>query len=192
MNTLMENLHTGAILDMTGRAWDDLRAGIIRTPLEPRITFFDDPLRMLRAVRFAARFGFEIEAQTWEAICAEAERLSPPAIAHERIREEFVKIVRLPGPKLRRGLELLLELRLLAQFLPEMLPMVGCTQGNWHLYDVWTHTLVAMEHLPDTARLELRLARSGTMWRNRRPARKTRAASTSMGISTSAQRRHGQ
>lgn len=171
LNTLLENLHTGEILDLTGQAWEDLRAGILRTPLEPRVTFFDDPLRMLRAVRFAARFGFAIEESAWEAIRAEAERLRPPAIAHERIREEFVKIIKLPGPKVRQGMELLLESNLLAQFLPDMLPMVGCTQNTWHLYDVWTHTLVAMEHLPDEARQELRL---GLLWHDvAKPATRT-------------------
>jgi poly(A) polymerase len=158
INTLLENLHTGELLDLTGRAFADLRAGILRTPLAPRLTFFDDPLRMLRAVRFAARFGFTIEADTWEAICAEATRLSPPTIAFERIREEFVKIAKLPGAKFRRGMELLLESNLLAQFLPEMQPMIGCTQGDWHRYDVWTHTLTALESLPDTAPIEVRLA----------------------------------
>jgi poly(A) polymerase len=158
INTLLENLHTGELLDLTGHAFPDLRAGILRTPLAPRITFFDDPLRMLRAVRFAARFGFTIEADTWEAICTESARLRPPTIAYERIREEFVKIAKLPGAKFRRGMELLLESNLLAEFLPEMLPMIGCTQGDWHPYDVWTHTLTALESLPDDARLEIRLA----------------------------------
>lgn len=158
LNTLLENLHTGEVLDLTGRAFDDLRDGILRTPLAPRITFFDDPLRMLRAVRFAARFGFTIEEETWVAICAEAARLAPPTIAFERIREEFVKIAKLPGAKFRRGMELLRESNLLGQFLPEMLPMIGCTQGDWHRHDVWTHTLTALEALPDTARLEIRLA----------------------------------
>jgi poly(A) polymerase len=171
INTLLENLHTGELLDLTGRALADLHTGIIRTPLEPRVTFFDDPLRMLRAVRFAARFGFAIEETAWEAICGEAERLRPPAIAHERIREEFFKIVKLPGAKLRRGMEMLLESNLMAQFLPEMLPMVGCGQGAWHLHDVWTHTLVALEHLPATARMELRL---GLLWHDvGKPATRT-------------------
>lgn len=161
INTLLENLHTGEILDLTGRAYADLNAKILRTPLEPRITFFDDPLRMLRAVRFAARFEFEIEETTWQAICEEAERLRPPQIAHERIREEFVKIAKLPGHRFRRGMELLLESNLLSKFLPQMLPMIGCTQGSWHRYDVWTHTLVAIESLPDTAPLETRL---GLLW----------------------------
>ena len=161
INTLLENLHTGETLDLTGRAYDDLRAGIIRTPLAPRVTFFDDPLRMLRAVRFAARFDFEIEAETWQAVCEEAERLRPPQIAHERIREEFVKIAKLSGKRFRRGMELLNASNLLAQFLPQMLPMIGCTQGNWHRYDVWTHTLTALEALPDKADLETRL---GLLW----------------------------
>ncbi len=158
INTLLENLHTGELLDLTGRSLPDLASGIIRTPLAPRITFFDDPLRMLRAVRFAARFGFSIEAETWASIRAESARLRPPTISNERIRDEFVKIAKLPGAKFRRGMELLLESNLLAEFLPEMLPMIGCTQGEWHRYDVWTHTLTALESLPDDAPLEVRLA----------------------------------
>ena len=136
INSLLENLHTGEIQDITGRAYDDLRNGLIRTPLEPRLTFYDDPLRMLRALRFAAKLGFQIEPDTWDAILTEAERLHPPAIANERIRDEFVKIIKLPGEQIRLGMELLRTSRLLDQFLPEMIPMVGCTQGSWHLYDV--------------------------------------------------------
>ena len=174
INTLLQNLHTGEMLDLTGRALADLQAGILRTPLEPRVTFFDDPLRMLRAIRFAARFEFEIEAETWRAICEEAERLRPPQIAHERIREEFVKIAKLPGRKFRRGMELLLASNLLEKFLAPMLPMIGCGQGTWHVYDVWTHTLVALEHLPDTASLELRL---GLLWHDTgKPATRTEDA----------------
>ncbi len=161
INTMMQNLHTWEILDITGLAHEDLLSGTIRTPLEPKVTFFDDPLRMLRAVRFAAKLGFQIEAATWDAIVAETERLRPPAIAYERIREELVKIIKLPGPQIRIGMELLRKSKLIEQFLPEMLPMVGCTQGSWHLYDVWTHTLVAMENLPKNASLELRL---GLLW----------------------------
>ncbi len=161
INTLLENLHTGEKLDITGRAYSDLQAGLIRTPKEPRITFFDDPLRMLRAVRFAAKLGFVIEKETWNAVIEEAQRLKPPAIAHERIRDEFIKIMLLPGSQIRIGMELLRTSGLLDQFLPEMLPMVGCLQGSWHLYDVWNHTLTAMENLPEDASLELRL---GLLW----------------------------
>ncbi len=158
LNTLMQNLHSGEILDLTGKGWEDLKAGVIRTPLAPRLTFFDDPLRMLRAVRFSARFGFSIASETWEAIQSEAYRLAPPTISHERMREEFVKIALLSGKKFRLGMELLWDSGLLPQFLPEMIPMRGCTQGSWHAYDVWEHTLTALEALPQTANLSVRLA----------------------------------
>ncbi len=158
LNTLMENLHTGEILDLTGKGRDDLKQGIIRTPLDPRITFYDDPLRMLRAIRFGARFGFQIAPETWEAMQSEAYRLAPPAISQERIRDEFVKIILLSGKRFRQGMELLLEAQLLPLFLPEMLPMIDCTQGSWHPYDVWKHTLVALEALPDSAPFAVRLA----------------------------------
>jgi len=118
---------------------------------------------MLRAVRFAARFGFEIEAGTWEAIRSETSRLRPPAISAERIHEELIKIARLPAARFpaRDGAASLAS-GLLAEFLlPEMLTMVGCTQGAWHHADVWTHTLEALESLPDASRLELRL---GLLW----------------------------
>ena len=161
INTLMENLHTGEMLDLTGHAREDLAKGVLRTPLDPKVTFFDDPLRMLRAVRFAAKLGFEIEEGTWEAIRAEAIRLRPPAIASERIREEFVKIAALPGANFRRGIELLKESNLLSEFLPEMLAMEGCSQGEWHLYDVWEHTLVALEALPNETNIAARL---GLLW----------------------------
>ena len=108
INTLLENLHTGETLDLLGTARDDLKAGIIRTPLEPKETFYDAPLRILRAVRFAVRFGFEIEKATWAAIQEEAHRLNlmgpePPVVSAERIRDEFVKILTLtPQPPLPR------------------------------------------------------------------------------------------
>ncbi len=160
INTLMENLHTGERLDLTGRGLSDLAAGIIRTPLDPVITFYDDPLRMLRAVRFAVRFGFQIEEKTWAAIQQEAHRLNimgpePPVVSAERIRDEFVRILLSHDPA--SGLERLREGNLLKQFLPELLEMVGVTQNGWHIHDVWEHTLEALRHLPADASLELRL-----------------------------------
>lgn len=163
INTLMENLHTGEMLDLTARAQEDLRAGILRTPLEPHITFYDDPLRMMRAVRFACRFDFTIEPQAWQAICEEAGRLNlmgpqPPVVSAERIHDEFVKVMM--SPACVAGLELLREANLLAQFAPELLEMVGVTQNAWHCYNVWDHTLKALEALlraHPQAPLELRL-----------------------------------
>jgi poly(A) polymerase len=160
INTLMENLHTGERLDLTGMGLSDLAAGIIRTPLDPMVTFYDDPLRMLRAVRFAVRFGFEIEEKTWAAIQQEAHRLNimgpeRPVVSAERIRDEFVRMMLSHDPAL--CLQRLREGNLLQQFMPELLEMVGVTQNSWHNDDVWDHTLQALRCLPPDASLELRL-----------------------------------
>lgn len=155
INTLLQNLHSGTVLDvLEGKAFADIKAKIIRTPTDPLVTFKDDPLRMLRAVRFAARFGFNIEPFTWKAIRQSAGRLS--IISHERIRAEFCKT--LMTARAAQGLELLRESGLLAQFAPELTAMVGVTQNEFHAYPVWDHTLVALGNLPPDAPLVLRLA----------------------------------
>jgi poly(A) polymerase len=159
INTLLENLHTGEIRDPLGMAFADLESGIIRTPTQPFLTFKDDPLRMLRAVRFAVRLGFRIEPETKKAIKKSAERLRPPTVSMERIRDEFSKILMAEKPS--QGLELLRETRLLSQFAPELLEMVGVTQNEFHAYPVWEHTLVALDSLvkeEQHASLLLRLA----------------------------------
>ena len=154
INTLLENLHTGETLDLTGSGMEDIHAGIIRTPTEPATTFYDDPLRMLRAIRFAVRFEFDIEKATYEAIVRDAARLA--IISKERIRDEFVKILLSDEPA--RGLQMLKETGLLTQFAPELLNMQGVTQDGGHIYDVWEHTLHSLESLPPSADLTLRLA----------------------------------
>ncbi len=158
INTLMRNIHTNELLDLTNRAMNDLHEGILRTPKPPDDTFFDDPLRMLRAVRFAVRLGFRIEKETWAAIQNCSSRLTSQAISPERIREEFIKIVDMPGDKFKAGMEMLNESNLLSEFMPEILPTQGCIQGGWHTYDVWNHTLNALTLLPDDAPRSLRLA----------------------------------
>ena len=154
INTLLQNLETGEITDPLGKAIADIDARIIRTPTDPRLTFQDDPLRMLRAVRFAARFGFTIEPFTWKAVRQAAPRLS--IISAERIRDEFGKTLLTSRAPL--GLELLIDSGLLVQFAPELTAMVGVTQNEFHAYPVWDHTLIALGNLPPDATLALRLA----------------------------------
>lgn len=154
INTLLQSLDTGEVTDPLGRAFADIEARSIRTPTDPRLTFQDDPLRMLRAVRFAARFGFTIEPFTWKAIRQSALRLS--IISAERIREEFCKTLMTSRAPL--GLELLKDSGLLAQFAPELMAMVGVTQNEFHAYPVWDHTLIALGNLPPDATLALHLA----------------------------------
>ncbi|MDI6827994.1 MAG: HD domain-containing protein, partial [Armatimonadota bacterium] len=154
INTLLKNLHTGEILDLTGKGKADIEAKIIRTPTDPDITFFDDPLRMLRAIRFAVRLGFDIDEQTWKAMARNAPRLA--IISAERIRDEFVKILLSDNPA--RGLRMLKQAGLLKQFAWELIDMQGVSQGGRHVYDVWEHTLHSLESLPKQADLILRLA----------------------------------
>lgn len=154
INTLLENLHTGAVEDPTGQGMADIKAGIIRTPTLARLTFIDDPLRMLRAVRFAARFGFTIEDGTWRAVHESAGRLS--IISRERVRDEFCKM--LMTERAAFGVELLRESGLLAEAIPELLEMVGVTQNKFHAFPVWEHTMQALSNLLPEADLIVRLA----------------------------------
>jgi poly(A) polymerase len=154
INTLLQNLHTNEILDLTGLAKGDLEQGIIRTPRDPRITFEDDPLRMLRAIRFAVKLNFTIESSTYEAIRESAYRLK--IVSAERIRDEFVKI--LMSDNACRGLEMLRDTGLLDQFAPEISAMHGVTQNVYHIYDVWEHTLKTLESVPPNSGITIRLA----------------------------------
>jgi poly(A) polymerase len=124
----------------------DLRAGVVRAIGDPELRFQEDHLRMLRAVRFAARFRFEIEPATLSAIQklhAQIVRVSP-----ERIRDELVRILTEGGA--RRGFELLDASGLLADVLPEVSAMKGVEQPpEFHPEgDVWTHTLIMLDGLP--------------------------------------------
>lgn len=161
INTLMRNLHTGELLDLTGRALEDIRAGLIRTPLDPLVTFNDDPLRMLRAVRFASRFRFRIDTKTEDAIRKKSNRLDlihtdNPVVSAERIRDEFCKMMMCREPA--GAVEMLRGYGLLEQFAPELLAMIGYTQNAWHIHDVWDHTMGALASIREDAPLEWRLA----------------------------------
>ncbi|MGC8866417.1 MAG: CCA tRNA nucleotidyltransferase [Bacteroidales bacterium] len=135
---------------------DDLRKGVIRTPLSPDITFSDDPLRMMRAIRFASRLDFTIEPDTYSAIRRNADRLSIVSI--ERIMEEFNKILMSQRPS--RGLNLLRESGLMARFFPEFLELTGVEyiDGKGHK-DNFKHTLEVLDKISrNTDNLWLRWA----------------------------------
>jgi poly(A) polymerase len=142
VNALMRSLSSGELLDPTGRGLEDLRTGVLRTPLDPEATFRDDPLRMLRAVRFRWKLGFSYAPGLVEAIGAERERLQ--ILSMERIRDEFVKMVQHPSAADAMGE--LMSLGLFEFFVPEFVPMVGCEQGSYHHLDVWQHTLLVLRN----------------------------------------------
>jgi len=125
-----------------GRA--DLKARVIRAVGDPLRRFAEDGLRPLRACRFAAQLGFEVEAATLAAV---PERLEVARkVAVERVFTELDKLLR--GLEPQRGLALLAESGLLDLWLPELRPMVGCGQNRHHAYDVWRHTLEVVRYAP--------------------------------------------
>jgi poly(A) polymerase len=144
INALLLDPETGEILDFVGgRA--DLEAKLIRAIGEPERRFREDHLRLLRAVRFAARFGFEIERETFNAI----QSLSPfvKSVSAERVRDEIARILTEGGA--RRGFQSLDATGLLQQILPEIAKMKSVQQPpEFHPEgDVWTHTLMMLEGL---------------------------------------------
>jgi poly(A) polymerase len=139
---------TSALLDYVGGK-DDLRAGLIRAIGEPHRRFEEDKLRMLRAVRFAARFEFVMEPETERAI----RRLAPgiSQVSRERVRDELTRM--LTEGHARRAFELLDRTGLLQQVLPEVHKLHGVHQPpEYHPEgDVWIHTLLLLEKLPAAA-----------------------------------------
>ncbi|MHB1794671.1 MAG: CCA tRNA nucleotidyltransferase, partial [Acidobacteriaceae bacterium] len=134
-----------AVLDFVGGR-EDLQRGIVRAIGDPGQRFAEDKLRMLRAVRFAARFGFEIEANTLRAVRAAAREIDQ--VSRERVREELTRM--LTEGAARRAFELLEETGLLAEVLPEVARMAGVEQPpQYHPEgDVWIHTRMLLQQLP--------------------------------------------
>ncbi|MGC1784193.1 MAG: CCA tRNA nucleotidyltransferase [Acidobacteriaceae bacterium] len=136
---------SAAVLDFVG-GMNDLRAGVIRAIGNPMQRFAEDKLRMLRAARFAARFGFSIETATLQAIRAMGDEIGQ--VSQERVRDELTRM--LTEGAARRAFELLESTGLLLEVLPEVQRMRGVEQPlQFHPEgDVWTHTLILLEQLP--------------------------------------------
>lgn len=144
INGLFYNPLSDQVIDYVGGR-QDIAAGVVRAIGDPEARFAEDSLRMIRAVRFAARFKYRLDEGTEAAIRAHAADVA--RVSAERIRDELVKI--LTGPNRGEGLELLRRTGLLAQVLPEVAAMVGCQQpSEFHPEgDVFTHTRRALDAL---------------------------------------------
>jgi poly(A) polymerase len=144
INGLMLDPETGGVLDFVD-GQSDLKRGTVRAIGDPNARFREDHLRLLRGVRFAARFGFEIEEATFRAI--ERDHALILKVAMERVREELVRILTEGGA--RRGFELLDASGMLLDLLPEVAAMKGVEQPpQFHPEgDVWAHTLLLLEQL---------------------------------------------
>jgi poly(A) polymerase len=140
VNALAVRLPEGEFVDAFG-GLDDLAAGRLRTPVTPEQSFSDDPLRMMRAARFASQLGFEADEATVAAMTAMAERIE--IVSAERVRDELVKLVCGQDPV--AGLRLLVDTGLADHVLPE-LPALRLTADEHHRHkDVYEHSLTVLE-----------------------------------------------
>ena len=153
VNAMAVRLPGREVVDLYGGVVD-LATRVIRTPGTPEASFSDDPLRMMRAARFAAQLGFDVAPEVVAAMTAMADRIS--IISSERIRDELVKLVTAPHP--RRGLTLLVDTGLADRVIPE-LPALRLERDEHHRHkDVYEHTLTVLEQTID---LESRLPGGG-------------------------------
>ena len=156
VNTFLENLHSGEILDPLGRAYDDLAKKILVTPLDPAVTFTDDPLRMMRACRFTAKLGFTVDENVVRAIKANAYRLTMEyGISPERVRDELNKT--LLTSKAESGITLMLWTGLLDVFAPEIADMYKPSPENPTHAGRWISMYGLLHKLPADSTLALRL-----------------------------------
>ncbi len=145
INAMARDLLSGELYDPFG-GQDDLASGIIRAVADPQARFDEDPLRPLRAVRFAAQFGFRIEGQTALAIAAAAPRIAE--CSAERVGRELTRL--LVAPLAAEGVGLLADLGLLAVCLPEIEAMRAMQPGAYHFKDVYRHTLIVLSRVSAT------------------------------------------
>lgn len=146
INSLMRNISTNEVLDLTGKGVNDIKQGIIRTPAEPDIIFKEDPLRMLRAIRFTVKYGFKVSEGILESIIKNSDWIN--RISQERIQDELNKI--LVTDKVVEGIELLRTTGLLKHIIPELDQMVGLMQNSHHKEDAYQHTLSVLRNTPPT------------------------------------------
>ncbi len=137
INSLFKNISTGKIEDFTGTGVADMQNKIIRTPIDPNKTFDDDALRMLRVVRFYAKYDYDIPLEIIKAIKNNAQNLQ--TISKERIREELNKILVVTNPE--KALKLLKITGLIQYVIPEFKDAIGMTQNTHHSKDVFGHTI---------------------------------------------------
>ncbi len=143
-NALAYDPTTDTLLDPFGGV-EDFERGVVRAVGDPRERFHEDGLRPLRAVRFAARFDFEVDAATFDAIPTVLDRVR--MVAAERVREELMKMLA-TAEKPSYGFELMRRTGLLEIYLPELLEGYGVTQNEFHAYDVYDHALYTCDAAP--------------------------------------------
>ena len=144
VNSLLKDLTTGEIKDLTGQGKADIKKGVVRTPLDPDVIFSEDPLRMLRAIRFTVKYGWDLPFFMIKSIKRNARKINN--ISNERIRDELDKMLVTKRPK--QAMRLLKITGLLQHVMPEVEALAGVKQGKYHTKDVWNHSLDVLEKVP--------------------------------------------
>lgn len=150
------NADNFGVLEDPFNGQSDLKKGIIRTPLDPEATFDDDPLRIMRAMRFAAQLAFSVQQNVLDAASKMRDRLK--IVSQERISDEFLKLMASPNPSV--GLQLMYETEVMEIVFPEVAQLAGVEQRqDYHHKDVLRHTFKVVENISrETDNLWLRLA----------------------------------
>lgn len=152
INSLLYDISNQKILDLTGKGIHDIKNKIIRTPLPADIIFKEDPLRMLRCIRFAVKFGWKLSKDVIQSLSKNAEMLQ--TISKERVQEELNKILLSDYPD--EGIEYLVNTKLMDYIIPDYSKLIGLRQGSHHEFDAFRHTMEVLKKSPK--RLEVKLA----------------------------------
>ena len=151
VNSLIMNVMNSEIQDITGKGIADIKAEIIRTTSLPNIIFKEDPLRIMRAVRFAVQLNFIIEEETMNGMIHNVQMLKH--ISHERIRDELIKILLSSAPA--DGIRIMVKTGIINYVIPELAMLNGAQQNKYHNKDVLGHTLNVLKNTPDDIVLRL-------------------------------------
>ena len=144
VNSLLKDLTTGEILDLTGQGKADLKNGVVRTPLDPDIIFREDPLRMLRAIRFTVKYGWDLPLFMIKALKRNSHMLK--TISEERIMTELNKMMVSPYPD--KAIRLLQMTGLNKYVAGELDGLRGLEQNKFHKFDAMKHTLEVLKQTP--------------------------------------------
>jgi poly(A) polymerase len=142
VNSLLKDLSTGEVLDLTGQGKEDIKRGVVRTPLNPDKIFTDDPLRMLRAIRFTVKYDWDLPMFMIRSLKKNAAQLEN--ISQERIRDELNKMLTTGHPD--KAIKLLKVTNLITYVIPELKPLIGLKQGVHHKQDAFGHTLQVLKN----------------------------------------------
>ena len=151
VNSLLQDLGTGEIMDLTGMGRDDIKRGIVKTPLDPDVIFTDDPLRMLRAIRFTTKYDWDLPMFMIKGIKRNAEQINN--ISAERIRDELNKMLQTKSPD--TAIRLLQVTGLSKHILPELDKLKGLSQNVHHDQDAGKHTLQVLKGVPPELKTRL-------------------------------------